>query len=586
VRNCLVIAVLVVVSPCWSTADVMKLSSDELASITAGGAQTPLQMEIPQSAEAPQFVQTPQTIDTPQVGQTGQAAQTPGNAQPDEFDAPNLSQRESGVVVGSSRLVLRRTDATRLSGITQRHARVFRVVNAARSDVVTTINLQGRRSEPFGWRTALQTVQVNDIAQLDTGHAHLGRFDFESGSRRSNTSSARAFSRGDSAFAQRFVQNRVERSMNEDVFHNVFVPNYNPAVDISIPIGFDPPALTVPEFSVGAIVEDPLFGTEWGAELGIGPSTLDIGEFTVANLDFRESGLYLAPGRLDLPDLDIGSISGRACAAGCVSGSIDIPPLNLPSIESPIPEVRLGNNPLAGIDIQLGAGVAAAGRGFLRAPNGSGLTIDLTASLTVDVPDIPLRFDIGIPRINFLGIDVGPYTAASIDVGPIEIPALELTDLELFSESTPGFLGSRFEAEYDGVICLTNTNATCGGSSREFAETTESELEEASSESMSEWAEESWAEVSAEVVLSGASIRDAGAELIAMSDSSLDIEEVASVSLSGSQQNIRALDAVNAASAVVAAGLNLSASNATTTATGPRSGPVRLDQRSIFVQVR
>jgi hypothetical protein len=352
-----------------------------------------------------------------------------------------------------------------------------------------------------------------------------------------------------------------------------FVPEYNPLQNLTLTIGT--PALAplhIPAFSFDFVEETDV--GDFGIRGGVGPFTLGAPQLVLGTVSLDGNDVVLSSGFVQLPSLDLGSASLQVCIVACTPDvSVDLGGFAGPRVDLPGGDLRFeGANPFKDTRINAGHGIAAVGAGAISVTPGR---VTLGASLAFDLPDPRFSFDFTIP--GFAGI--GPWHVDGPDID-IEIPAISVSHTLI--DEPVGFASS---ATFDGVLCLAVSTTHCGSGSR-HTERRESEVDArvhvvaASAFSGGGRSASSDANVHA-----GATLADAEADLIAMSQASALIDATSSIALAdAAQRGIRAVNAVNAADTIVGNALNVTAIRPAGVLPGGVTGS--LGQTNVFVQHR
>lgn len=542
-----------------------------------------------------------------QAGQAGQAG-PPG--------APLPGRREA-VVGHDAVLDLTLEAALRLEGDTQRALRGLFVANAAAADAVSALNVfDGARpgSQPDLAGHHLRTGQYNALTQTERVGARLGA-SVVTGPTTTSRSVERFRSGATSARSlSQTRQNLLHSSRAEAIDIDVQVPAFSPFRDFSIaPTLGTTESFTLPGFSfdltdsfkVNDIVDvgpigDVSLGT-FGVKADVGSSVLGVPQITFGELRLEGDDLVLAPGELKLPDIDIGDVSGTVCFISCAGGTIQFDRIEATTLEFPIRQQRFaGANPFKDFDLQLGQGLAAAGTGRFDFQTLGG---EITAALGFSLPDfegpeldltlVPnlgfiKDFSVGVGEIN---VDIPASkivnalrnsTTITLDLPDIDLPDIgfEVTLFDAERDIPAQFLG--FSGAFDGVICISMITTSCGTQERTLVESSDRIDNRRLLASASAASFEAWSESHERTARPGAELREAEAELIAMSGASADVQDYSLVILSGSaQQRLRAMNVANVTTAMVGSAANVARSPA-----GGRGAPASglLNQTNVFVQ--
>jgi hypothetical protein len=481
--------------------------------------------------------------------------------------APADGARSAVVVADGAAYTLERRRGVRLEGDAQSGSRGFNVVGAAGSDVGNAVNVLARGTDLAGG-----ALQQNLLLQRENGTAWLGRANLAGRHLVQRASVESGFASGGSrtALTGWHVETRSRtRSVDQ---YSAFVPEYNPLENLTLSVGtpaLDP--LYIPAFRFD-FVEETEAG-DYGIRGGVGPFTLGAPQLVLGTVSLEGNDVVLSAGYVQLPSLDLGSASLEVCIAECVGGSVDLGGFEGGRVDFPGGDLRFeGANPFKDVRINAGHGIAATGAGSISVVLGR---VTLAASLQLDLPDPRFSFDFTIPE--FAGI--GPWDVNGPDI-TVEIPALSVSHT-LIDEP----VGFAFSATFDGVLCLPASTADCSASSRHTEHESSEIVEELRTASASSFSAASRTASGATVMHAGATLTDAEADLLAMSQASALIDSTSSIALAdGAQRGLRAVNAVNAADTIVGNAVNVTAIRSP----GISAAEVRgsLGQANTFVQYR
>ena len=513
-------------------------------------------------------------------------AQTPVGAEPSEAINPGPtdeqdphSKRSHETIVGNgSTASLFIRERVELSEAAQQNSRALDLSNAANSDVVNAVNFWnlGRPgafdlAPNFGFQVnQSNTVTQSQRSLASVGNWMLGGPNITEFSR--TTSSSSGFS------SHSFTSSSVSRSFSSrsvDIVTSASVPEFNPFNSFLQFPPIAPNPITIPKV-----------GFDFGiASASVGPTTFSPGAITLPGLDLRQETLTLSGGSIKLPSLKSSvKLSGGICpVCATVTFPINISAGALGTI--PIPAIPLGPNPFFGTHVQAGGGVAGAGSGTLKAGAGS---VNMTVGFKLQLPSIRgfrLKFpDVSTPAVKVGKVTVIPAITAkgpTITLPGITFPSVEV-NLPLVTETLGGFTLSFDNAAFCVAIplsCTASGSASFSDVSEIFTSSTFSETSQTSST-------ESSSSESSREVLFPASLSEAEAEYLAMSEGTLSVDLESIVSLAGTaQENLRALTGVNATSAIVANALNVANTGRINLQATGISG-FKLNQGNVFVQQR
>lgn len=443
-----------------------------------------------------------------------------------------------------------------LGGASQQDAMALDIENALSSDVVSTNNIFDGSSLSLGDVTAeVEINQGNDLNQLHRSQGSLTSS--IAGHRYEKTVEHRS----SSDKYERYVFLRVDRQRGSEQVRT-------DSMSANVQVGgrtasFDDLAAGVPKFEL--IRANPIFKGLGAFNLGVasydGATLTGIG-LSFDGLDRQENDLVLKTS-LTLPNLDIGTLT--------------VPALSLLSLPQDVPLGSVGGGTiqhgyvLPGLaprieELNLGSGFAMVGTGTVNLGKPD-VSISGNASIKVspyfywkldlsklETPDVHVA---GIIKVE--GIPLGPLVTSlfgrntwgdkwSIDLEPEPIHfSLDLKELN----------GKPYAGNVVGSTLLlgdgtgSGTQAT-GEEGKEWDETsvTYKTFDDA---------ESSYRESREHSVFIGGQMAAAEAEMIALSDGTLDVNHTSNVQLGdGAQQGMRTVNGVNAVSSVAANALNVS----------------------------
>lgn len=474
------------------------------------------------------------------------------------------------VVADGARYVFHVSQSVRLAADAQTGLRALNVTGAGGSDVGNAINILA--ADSHGERAVSQS---NALDQTEGGVASLGRATLAGANVTLSSRSESRFSDGRSTSA--VTGRRVHSAVRTSDTHTsaMSVPEFLPLQKLELDVDLPTLApITTQAIELDLLNDDLLFGIagsigpftieapELSGTLTLdGPDVVFDGEVFVGRIDFGTADLKLcfAACFIDLQDVDLGEIGGQT--------------INL--------DKRFAEaNPFKDVRINAGFGLALVGAGSVDVQPAH---IHLSAELSLDLPDPTLDLKWTIPRIceetDCSGDVVGPW---EIDAGNLTIETPPITVSHTFIDEDVGFA---YSATFDGVLCLAVGTTDCGSASQQ-TERHETFVDVAIDTTRSSSYSEQGGSMSEQVdTHAGASLRDAEADLIAMSSASAEIVTDNTVSLDDSaQRGLQAANAVNAADAIVGNALNVAVLQPSSLA--PRSAIGALNQSNVFSQYR
>ena len=234
--------------------------------------------------------------------------------------------------------------------------------------------------------------------------------------------------------------------------------------------------------------------------------------------------------------------------------------------------------PVKNIQLQAGHGVAGTGSGHIEVDTGG---MELTVGFRLEIPPIGGKLELPGASVN-----LGPFGTIDIPGAEVTLPTITFPVLEfefpIAQVDFGGFSVTFTNASFCLAVpinCTANREAIFVESSEEINNVFTSFAGDAF------FTESESVESSFEIVFP-ASLTDAEAELIAMSDGTLTVERESRVGVSSTaQQNLRAMTAVNATTAVVANALNVANTGRIKLQT-TGIGAFKLNQGNIFIQRR
>lgn len=472
------------------------------------------------------------------------------------------------IVADASRFEAARSESVHLEGDAQREARALNLVGAAGSDVGNAVNALTIESSVYG-----SLLQQNRLEQQETRGGFLGRATLEG---MNVTRESRAESRFESVdssslYSAHSLQSHV-RTSTVDQFA-VFVPSRNPLQDLTLDVG-TPQLSPIRINPIGFDFRDS--SGSFGIAGSAGPFTLGAPQVVLGTVSLDGDDVVLSSGYVQLPSLDLGSATLLVCFAACASESVDLGSFGGRRLDLPGGDLRFEDaNPFRDTQINVGGGVAIVGAGTLDV-RPSHLTV--SAELTLDLPDPTFSFDFTIGDRTDGEDVIGPWTIDGPDI-TVEIPTVTVSHT-LIDED----IGGAFSGTFDGFLCIPQ-GMTCGTGSRRTQRHEAHVDERVQVASSSTRATGGAVATVAEEVRAGASLREAEAELIAMSQASARIDAKSAITLTdAAQEGMRVGNAVNAADTIVGNALNVTSLRPSSLATG--SVATSLGQSNVFVQQR
>jgi hypothetical protein len=427
-------------------------------------------------------------------------------------------------------------------GEAQANLRALNVVAAAGSDVGNAVNTLAGAVEASGG-----VRQLNELQQSEGSTGSLGRatLDGVMSTRRTATQSRSSNSSSSSQVAIQRLQTRSRSRTVDQVA--AFVQSYQPLEDRTLEVStpqLDP--LHIGELSLDFLNDDGLFGIEGS----IGPFTIGAAQLVLGTVSLDGDDVVLSAGHVVLPSVDLGDAMVRVCFAVCAQDSIDLGSFEGRTVALPEGDLRFEDaNPFKDTTFNAGSGFAMVGSGTVDvAPS----HITLEGELTLDLPDPTFSFDFTIPSLFEDPDLIGPFEVDGPDI-TIEIPAVTVHHTFVDEDIGGGCSGT-----FDGFLCIVEAAMDCGSGSRR-SERHESRVDwQFFASSSSSYQSSSGSTSVDEAIHAGASLTDAEAALIAMSQGSAQINAENTVTLSDSaQRGLRAANAVNAADAMVGNALNV-----------------------------
>ena len=477
---------------------------------------------------------------------------TAGTQSPTTSNAANGS---SIIVTDHSSIELRAERRVELHDQVQQRATALNAVNAANADVANAINI----STVMGAHVLGR--QLNQILQSERSYGRVEQLTLAGPRLNRSYSTNRSYGSITQSTSMQAAQLRSRSSSSVVDTYAASVPAYFPLQNMTLTIGTpDMPSVTVPQFGFDLTTTDDVGGT-YGIRGSLGAFTFDPPQIVLGTVSFQGDDLVVAGGYVDLPSLDLGSASVTACFVECGSVDVDLPTIDGPRIDLP-GEWRLeGANPFKDVRITAGNGIAAAGSGHI---NIDAAHVTLAAELSLDLPDLTTEFS----------FDVLGHEVSTGEFG-VAIPAISASITLVDAD-----VGPSYSANFDGALCVAVQTSDCGTlqHSRSSGSTLVDIRQTTATSSTSSYDESTSA--GAEYLTAGATLSGADAELIAMSEGRADIAEASVIELgSQAQRSLQALNAINAAGAIVGNAMNVGTQRA-------GAGAAGLTQTNVFSQFK
>jgi len=499
-----------------------------------------------------------------------------GQSDPPDMAVPG---RREAIVGHDSELDLRLDATVRVTDGTQSELRALSLVNASAADAASALNVFDGKSADTGGRHLLAD-QHNEIVQLETVGASLGAFSVagETVTRRAN-SAHRSVRAVQDSMSETVTDIDFSRITTRGVF-DANIPADNPLQNFEVNLGFDPPApLVLPGWGFDGIVTvdfGELGEAKFGAAAEVGPTTFELGGLSLGRVRFEGDDIVIGQGSVTLPAFDFPGVTGTVCVVACASETFDIPRVGGQTASLPIPEFRLeGANPFKDFDLKVGQGIAAVGSGSFSFDS---IGASMNVGLSLELPDLNETISFTVP-----GLFDGDPVDISIPI-TLELPDVD-ADWEVFSFEGPGFSDSfGFSGSMeDAVVCIALTTQTCGSQSFEKTEFIQRIDNRSTTSTAFASSFEEWSESREQESRPGAELREAEAELIAMSGAEARVNDYSLVIISGeAQRGLRAMNVANVTTAMVGSAANVARTPAAGGSAGFASGA--LTQTNIFIQ--
>ena len=573
-----IITTIVAIACLFSAASLAatSLSDSELAGVSGGGIVPPLEgQSLPQEQQQP----------------------ASNNS---DYLAPALYQNNDGMELApeiftilQSTSHVKRERKLLLNGMTQQGVKALNLENLLSSDSIAANNIfYGGNLTVHDVTTGIEVNQLNELYQLHRTQGNLSSsivgYGYEKIVESRSGSESYDYHVYSSIYQQRLsLIQRTDYSKNTaqvgDTFASLAELNAN-AMPISLitPSTFPEPSNPVPEDykgylgfgPLGEIFDAGIFG-DYGVEVEYsGVTLLGVG----VRLDYFSAGgvngndLWLRS-TLTVPEVDFGERVFNGCFAACTGPqTIDFGSLGGNSISGTVKVPGLGPQ----VDeINLGAGFSLSGSAPVVLIDSGSLIIGGEAEL-----------------------EITPYVELTLDFSQLKFGALELggfiTELGIFYEGDEKTNIKKIREEItvlDEEIDFNLLNVDfgedrfdtiLGGAFSWSDETVEQDNEDIEIYKFNDEADSSFSELYEHTIFTGGQMTGAEAELLALSEGTLSVDNNNIVSLTDStQQNMRVFNGVNAVSAVAANALNISRLPASSALS-----QISMQQRNIFIQQR
>jgi len=486
----------------------------------------------------------------------------------------NWIQREGETVVanGATATVSLSSNAT-LQGAVQNNTTSLNIINVAATDNAQLLNI------------AVIDDDVNLLEQsnyLEQDARFVGRLG------RTLSGGSTVFYRYDRGYRSISSQSysegviQIDRSFTSILETEVLavgVPKWDPTQDFTFSLGsWDAGRANLGTLKVGAIVE--VLGVKGGIEARTGPVILYGPALDLGSIRFYEDDVIFQPGFFTLPSVDFGKVTFEACAGACYKDGFTIGTVGGGTI-TPFSDITLaGANPFKDWDLNAGSGIAAIGQGEVTV-TGPGAYIDI--GLSIDMNEIlgPVT-DLFDNIISSGPIADGFSEVFNINIsdelGSLRLPVITLNERVTILDPGPA---KTYQIDEDG-LCVVFGAPGCE-LSRVLTLTTTSEQDGTLTEQFERYENtqmEAWEYEETSVFVPG-NVGDAQADLIVITESKLThIKNNNTLLTDGAQRNLTAMNAVNAANAVIGNASNFITSSSQAMRSGVRS------QSNRFVQYR
>lgn len=551
-----------------TTIAATSLSNIELSSISGGG------------------------IDPHLEGQTlTQEQQQPGNNN-SSYTPPKLLQKRNGMeltpdffAILQSSIDVKRKRKVHLNGMTQQGAQALNLENVLSSDTIATNNVF--HSGTLTLNDVTTGIEVNQINSLYQLHRTQGYLDSSVAGHRyekivENRSGSESYDYH--VYSNVYIQRRSSLTRTDFTLTNVQIGNRFTSLDEFTSSVLPLEIIPAKEFDrifdfpkIGGTLDAGWFG-EFGATLdytGIqftGPG-LSIDSIYVGGNENKDLVLGTS---ITTPKLDFGDLDIKACVSACVETNWDLGFIGGSSIH---PEFILKNLAPEVEELNLGTGIAFNGIGQVTSNSGN-FTIDGDIFIKV-TPYASLTLDFS--KLELLGVDVGKVIkdlAGFKDENGDATNILTKTwSFDIFNETLP------FEL-LNEELNIAPVDIAFGEPEHVSDEVLIQDNDTFEVYKSNDIAESSFNESYEHTISTGGQMTGAQAELLALSEGNLSVDNSSNILLTESaQKNMRVFNGVNAVASVAANALNISRSPSITTGTSavPR---ISMQQHNRFIQQR
>lgn len=496
------------------------------------------------------------------LSQDQQQPQDPGSgyAPPRELPINQGMDRAPGYfAILQSSVEARRERNLVLGGASQQGAMALEIVNTLSSDVVSTSNIfDGSSLAPRELPAEIEIHQGNSLNQL---HRTQGRLDSSlAGYRYETTVEHRSgtvrYDRYAFSLLDRQRGSAIERTESSAAQVQVGgrVTSFDDLTAGILPLPLIPVTTYGPYFpfplNLGGIVDLGLAGKYGGTLAYDGPTLAGLG-LTLDHLTTQGKDLVLGTS-LKLPALHLGTLKAEGCLYLCQAASAPLGSIGggtlpqefkLPGLGPWIDALNLGSG-----FAMVGTAAVAIGKPDLSLTGRAGIKVTPWLNLTLD-----------LSQAKFAGVNIGEIAATLIGRNTWSYSErLGLIDLAVpFSLDLKELMGKPYAGNVAGGTLLAgdgtgNGTQATGEEGKEWDDTT-------AATASFDVAESSYSESREHSVFTGGQMAAAEAEMIALSDGTLDVNHTSNVQLGdGAQQGMRTVNGVNAVSSVAANALNVS----------------------------
>jgi len=483
----------------------------------------------------------------------------------------NWIQREGETVVANGAIAeVSMSSSANLQGAVQNNTSSLNIINIAATDNAQLLNI------------AVIDDDINLLEQsnyLEQDARFVGRLGRTlSGGPTVFYSYGRGYS---NVYSQGYTEGVIQIDRN---FSSVYeredltagVPKWNPLQDFTFSLGSWNAGQTAP-FDLGFDFIAEVAGVKGGIAAKVEDVVLFGPAIDFGSIRFFGDDVILQPGFFTLPAVDFGTATFEACAVGCIKGSKDLGVVGGGTI-MPFSDITLADaNPFKDWDLNAGSGIAAIGQGEVTV-TGPGAFIDI--GLTIDMNEIlgPVT-DLFDNVISSGPIADGFSEVFGVNIsdklGSLKFPVISLQERVTILDPGPA---QTYQIDGDG-LCIVFGAPSCE-LSRVLTLRTTSEQDDTLTEQFERYENtqmEAW-EYEETIVFVPGNIDDAQADLIVTTESKLThIKNNSTLLTDGAQRNLAAMNAVNAANAVIG--------NSSNFITGSAQAGIR-SQSNRFVQYR